>query len=71
MTSVPVEQKHHKPVSPELFSISFAIASDLQLRLGPLPAMKLLLLTLAALLLLSHLTPGNLDLFRGGAGCGE
>lgn len=28
--------------------------------------MKLLLLTLAALLLLSQLTPGNLDLFRGG-----
>lgn len=30
--------------------------------------MKLLLLTLAALLLLSQLTPGNLVLFRGGGG---
>lgn len=59
MAAVPIGQRERKPERPELSPISFAFAWDLQLPLEPFPTMKLLLLTVAALLLLSQLSPGR------------
>lgn len=59
VTSGPGEQKGREPERPEPSPISLAIAPDLQLLPEPPAAMKLLLLTLAALLPLSQLTPGD------------
>lgn len=65
--------KGFPPGSPGLPSspLTFFGLEALKLHTGPSPTMKLLLLTLAALLLLSQLTPGNVDLLREGARQGD
>lgn len=60
-----------RETQPPQLAANFGTALDSKLRLGPSSTMKLLLLTLAAMLLLSQLTPGNVDLLREGAREGD